>query len=273
MTFAQLLRRTQKETRSLLCIGLDTDAELLPHHLRTHPNGVLHFNREIIDATASLVCAYKLNFAFYEALGEFGWHVLRETLAYIPKHIRTIGDGKRGDIQNTGEHYARALFDDLGFDAATVNPYMGHDAIEPFLKRRGRGVFLLALTSNPGSHDFQRLPVRGKPLYERVVQTAMRWSKKGGIGFVAGATHPRELQRIRTLAPNAPLLIPGVGTQGGDLRDAVRYGCTAKGDLAVINVSRSVLYASSGLNFADAARAEATMLFEHIRAHQEEFFG
>jgi orotidine-5'-phosphate decarboxylase len=185
----------------------------------------------------------------------------------VPQNIITIGDGKRGDIGNTGERYAAALFDDLKFDAATVSPYMGRDSVEPFTTRPGKGVFLLALTSNAGSADFQRAKVGGRPLYERVVRVSGAWAS--GIGYVVGATHPNELKRVRSLAPKAPLLIPGVGSQGGDLEASVRAGVTRHGDLAVVNASRSILYASVGRDFAKAARAEAQRMrneMERIRA-------
>jgi orotidine-5'-phosphate decarboxylase len=273
MTFQEQSRSVQKKMNSLLCVGLDTDATLLPRHLGKSPKAVLTFNRRIIDATHDLVCAYKLNLAFYEAMGERGWHVIEKTLEHIPRGIITIGDAKRGDLGNSAEQYARALFDGLGFDAVTVNPYMGRDSVKPFLQRSDRGVFLLALTSNPSSNDFQRLPVGGRPLYERVVQTSVKWNTKKNIGLVVGATHPKELQRVRKLAPNMPILIPGVGKQGGDLKSAVRYGCTKRGDLAIINASRSIIYASRGKNFAGAARHEAVKLRDEIELYRKEFFG
>lgn len=272
MTFQEKLRRAQRKSNSFLCVGLDTDAALIPRHLGRSPNAVLSFNRRIIDATHDLVCAYKLNLAFYEALGERGWRVIEKTLEHIPRGIVTIGDGKRGDIGNTSEHYAKALFDQLGFDAVTVNPYMGYDSVEPFLRRSDRGVFLLALTSNPGSKDFQRLKVNGRPLYERVVQATEKWNTKKNIGLVIGATHPGELQRVRRLAPDMPILIPGIGKQGGDLRSAVRYGCTKNGDRAIINSSRGIIYASRGKDFAQAARREAQRLYNEIRHYREKFF-
>ena len=273
MTFLSRLRSIQKKNKSLLCIGLDTDIELVPKYFLSSANPVLEFNRRIIEATNDLVCAYKLNLAFYEAMGNSGWQTLRDTLSFIPKSIVTIGDGKRGDIGNTAERYAEALFNDLGFDAATVNPYMGYDSVEPFLRSDKHGVFLLALTSNEGSNDFQRLNIGGKPLYERVVQTAAKWNTKKNLGLVVGATHPDELRSIRLLAPTVPLLIPGIGKQGGDLRSAVRYGCTKRGDLAVINASRSVIYASNGKNFAAAARKEAEKLVRQIRKFQKQVGG
>ncbi len=268
MIFSDRLRVVQARKDSLLCVGLDVDPQKIPSYLRRSRTGVFDFISGIVEATYDLVCAYKPNLAFFEAMGSEGWDLLRRTVALIPRNIITIGDGKRGDIGNTGERYAAALFDDLKFDSVTVNPYMGRDSVEPFLTRPGKGVFLLALTSNAGSADFQRAKVGGRPLYERVVKVSQTWgagpsaSLRPGIGYVVGATHPAELKRVRTLAPNAPLLIPGIGSQGGDLEASVRAGVTKFGDLAVINASRSILYASSGRDFAKAARTEAKRLRE-----------
>jgi orotidine-5'-phosphate decarboxylase len=272
MTFTDRLSSIQSRTNSLVCIGLDTDPEKIPAHLHGQPDGVLEFNKRIIDATSDLVCAYKPNLAFYEAMGERGWTVLRETVRAIPNGILTIGDAKRGDIGNTAERYARALFDDLGFGAVTVNPYLGQDSVEPFLGNPEKGVFLLALTSNPGSKDFQRLKVGTVPLYEKVVRIAKKWNTRGNIGLVVGATHPRELKRVRSLVPDMPLLIPGIGKQGGDLRASIQFGCNKSGQLALINASRSVLYASAGVDFAEAARAEALRMRDEIRKIQETSF-
>jgi orotidine-5'-phosphate decarboxylase len=262
MTFIQIIRDVQLKNKSLLCIGLDVDPEKIPEHLKTSANPVLEFNRQIIEATHDLVCAYKPNLAFYEVMGERGLTTLRETLKFIPKSVLTIGDGKRGDIGNTAERYAKSLFDDFGFDSATVNPYMGFDSVEPFLKNPAKGVFLLALTSNPGSKDFQRLKINGIPFYEKVVRTAKKWNVNKNIGLVVGATHPRELKTIRQIVPEMPLLIPGIGKQGGDLKSAIRDGCDKNGQLAIINASRSIIYASSGKDFAEAARAEAKRMVE-----------
>lgn len=271
MTFLSKLTGAQRNNQTLLCVGLDTDPKLLPSIVKNAPNPVLEFNRRIIEATHDLVCAYKLNLAFYEALGDSGWQTMRQTLASIPGNIITIGDGKRGDIGNTSEQYAKALFE-VGFDAVTVNPYMGFDSIEPFLKDPQRGAFILALTSNPGSKDFQRLRIGRVPLYEKVAATAKKWNKNKNVGLVAGATHPKELQRIRKIAPTLPLLIPGIGKQGGDLKSSIRFGCDKHGELALINASRSAIYASSGEDFASAARQEATKLRDEIRRYQEEFY-
>jgi orotidine-5'-phosphate decarboxylase len=272
MNFSQRLAAIQKTTNSLLCVGLDTDPAKLPSTIRGSDDAVSEFNRRIIEATRDLVCAYKLNLAFYEATGERGWSTLRQTLSYIPEGILAIGDAKRGDIGNTATLYAQALFKTLGFHAATVNPYLGSDSVEPFLSDPDRGAFILAVTSNPGAKDFQYLKVGARPLYERVIRKVKSWNAKGNCGVVVGATRPAELRRIRALVPDLPILIPGIGAQGGDLKSAVRYGCNRDGLLALINASRSVLYASGGEDFADAARREAMRLRDEINRYREAFF-
>lgn len=260
MNFTERLRATQQRTDSLLCVGLDPDITKIPRHLLTHNDPIARFNTLIIEATGDLVCAYKLNLAFYEALGERGWRTVKETLAAIPTSIITIGDAKRGDIGNTAAMYAKSLFDDFGFDAVTVNPYMGFDSVEPFLADAGRGAFVLALTSNPGAKDFEYLRVNKRPLYEHVIVKVKKWNTRGNCGLVVGATRPKDLKRIRSRVPTMPLLIPGVGAQGGDIAAAVRYGCDANGELAIINSSRGIIYASSGKDCAEAARASAMKL-------------
>jgi orotidine-5'-phosphate decarboxylase len=260
MNFSDKLRSVQLQTKSLLCIGLDVDPAKLPPSIQHSPNPVLEFSKQIIEATRDLVCAYKPNLAFFEALGPSGHETLKRVLELIPKSIITIGDAKRGDVGTTAERYAVSLFEDFGFEAVTVNPYLGFDSVEPFLRNEERGVFLLALTSNPGSKDFQRLKVGSKPLYERVVEKAKKWNTKNNLGLVVGATHPRELKSLRKLAPQMPFLIPGVGSQGGDLKSAVKFGCVEPGYGAVINSSRSILYASSGKDFAEVARKEGLKL-------------
>ena len=269
MTFTQKLKEIQTRQSSILCIGLDADIGKIPEHLKSLANPVLEFNRQIIEATKDLVCAYKPNLAFYEAMGEEGLKALKETLKLIPSSVLTIGDGKRGDIGNTAKQYARSLFDDFGFDSVTVNPYMGFDSVEPFIENPEKGIFILALTSNPGSKDFQRLKINGKPLYEKVVRAAKKWNKNANLGLVVGATHPRELKFIRKIVPDMPLLIPGIGKQGGDLKSVVRDGCDKKGQLTVINVSRSVIYASPGKDFAEAARKEAEKIVKEIKSYNK----
>ncbi len=263
MNFIEKLTGAARKNKSLLCIGLDPDPELMPDNI-----GVFEFNQAIIDATSDLVCAYKPNLAFYEALGIDGFDALKKTIDCIPDDIPVIGDAKRGDIGNTAQAYARALFDTLNFDAATVNPYLGFDAIEPFIRYRDKGVFILCRTSNAGAADFQSLRCEvengHRPLFEIVALRASQWNTHGNIGLVVGATYPEELKLIRQSHPDMPLLIPGIGTQGGDLALTVRYGVDAQGEKAIINSSRQIIYASRGKDFAAAARQAALTLRDEI---------
>ena len=272
MTFIARLLQSQKNSNSLLCIGLDTDVAKLPEFLKSYDNPQHEFNRRIIEATSDIVCAYKINSAFYEAEAEQGWRAMRETRRSIPPSNISIVDAKRGDIGNSSERYARIFLNELKFDAVTVNAYMGKDSIAPFLRSGEQCAFILAVTSNPGAKDFQYLKVGKKFLYEKVIETALKWNAKKNVGFVAGATKPNELRLIRKKAPAAPLLIPGVGAQGGSIETAVRYGCDKKGYLAIINASRSIIYASNDENFAEAARAEAIKLREEINYWRERYF-
>jgi orotidine-5'-phosphate decarboxylase len=265
MRFNKLLAERAAEKHSLVCVGLDVDPEKIPAPLKDKPDSVYRFLKAIIEATSSLVLAYKPNLAFYESLGVEGWDTLRRVLRLIPEGILKIGDGKRGDIGSTAEKYASALFD-LGFDAVTVNPYLGWDTVAPFVKDEAKGCFLLCLTSNPSSKDFQYLRADGKRLYEHVAERAVAWNANGNIGLVVGATHPSELRGIRKAAPDLPFLIPGIGAQGGDLEASVIEGTDASGGLAVINSSRAILYASAGPDFMDAAAAETLKLKDAINA-------
>ena len=259
MNFADKLLAASRRNKSLLCVGLDPDPELMPRV------GLLEFNKAIIDTTADLVCAYKPNLAFYEALGIAGLEVLQKTIEHIPDNVPIIGDAKRGDIGNTAKAYAKALFVTFGFDAATVSPYLGFDSLEPFIQYNDKGVFILCRTSNPGVVDFQNLvDAQGIPLYEAVARKAREWNVHGNIGLVVGATYTEELKAIRQLCPEMPILIPGIGAQGGDLAATVRYGIDAQGGNAVIAVSRQVLYASQGKDFAQAARHNAQELRDNI---------
>lgn len=270
MNFLEKLLNAARTNRSLLCIGLDPDPELMPW------GDVAEFNRAIIDATQDLVCAYKPNLAFYEVLGVDGLKALEKTVDYIPADIPVIGDAKRGDIGSTARAYARALFETLGFDAATVNPYLGYDSLEPFIEYREKGVFILCRTSNAGSAHFQDLLLCDKsakagegekPLFEVVAQRAREWNTFGNVGLVVGATYPEELRRVRQLCPRMPLLIPGIGAQGGDLASAVRYGVDDQGEKAIISSSRQIIYASKGKDFAGAARGAALKLRDEINRY------
>jgi len=263
MNFIEKLTRIAQKNKSLLCIGLDPDPELMPEKI-----GIFEYNKAIIDATADLVCAYKPNIAFYEALGNEGLDALKHTVDYIPGAIPVIVDAKRGDIGNTSAAYARAIFYHFGFDATTVNPYLGFDSIEPFIQYRDKGVFILCRTSNTGSTDFQTLRCEVengyRSLFEIVALRANQWNTHGNIGLVVGATYPEELRLIRQSHPDMPLLIPGIGAQGGDLDLTVRYGVDALGEKAIINSSRQIIYASQGEDFAEAARRAASTLQDQI---------
>jgi orotidine-5'-phosphate decarboxylase len=260
MKFIDKLLNASRKHKSWLCIGLDPDPELMP------AVDVLQFNKAIIEATSDLVCAYKPNLAFYEALGTAGPAILEKTVKYMPGDIPVIGDAKRGDIGNTAKAYAKALFLVLGFDAATVNPYLGYDSLEPFINYQDKGVFILCRTSNKGATDFQNLCTNGLPLYEAVAQKAQEWNVHGNIGLVVGATYPEELRKVRSICPEMPLLIPGIGAQGGDLALAVGYGANAHGEKAIINVSRQILYASREKDFARAARNVAEKIRNQINS-------
>lgn len=269
--FVEKLRNASRASNSLVCVGLDVDPATMPSVILRKMDPVLSFNKAIIDATADVVCAYKPNLAFYEALGPVGWEILAETVKHIPQDKVVIADGKRGDIGNTAKAYARAVFEVYGFDAVTVNPYLGQDSVQPFIDYQDKGVLVLCKTSNPGSREFQDLAVatgiqsdRQQPLYEIVAQQVVKWNTHGNCGLVVGATYPDELARVRALAPDVPLLIPGVGAQAGDLEAAVRNGTDANKELAIINASRAIVNASSGDDFALAARRAAIKLRDAI---------
>ncbi len=267
--FVGKLEAAAQKSRSLLCVGLDVDPQRLP------VADVLEFNRAIIDATQDLVCAYKPNLAFYEALGLEGLRALEKTLACVPPHIPVIGDAKRGDIGNTAERYAHAMFKVWGFDAVTVSPFLGSDTVAPFLAYEDKGVFFLCRTSNPGAGEFQDLVVSREgwhgPLFEWTARWALGLEGKADVGLVVGATYPQELARLRELCPQTTFLIPGVGAQGGDLQASVRLGADTRGRGVVINASRQVLYASGDPRaYREAARQAAQDLRDAINTVLEE---
>ncbi|MBN1540850.1 orotidine-5'-phosphate decarboxylase [candidate division KSB1 bacterium] len=269
MTFSQRVQDCIEKKHSLLCIGLDSDPQKVPPHLQSESDPVLVFNRAIIEATADLAAAYKINTAFYESRGSAGWDSLQATFDSLPVDVIKIADAKRGDIGNTSRHYAQTFFEQINADALTVNPYMGRDSVAPFLEDPQKGVFFLCLTSNPGSRDFQYLSVGGTTLYETVAAEVQKWNEKGNCGLVVGATHPSELQAVRRIAPDLPFLIPGIGAQGGDLEKSVFFGTDQKGGAALLNSSRAILYASTGKDFVDAARRVAEMTRQALeRARQ-----
>lgn len=252
-TFEDRLERSQRRTGAVLCVGLDPDPERLPAGL-SGAAGVVEFCHAVIDATLPYASAYKVNFAFFEALGDEGPRALRAVRSRIPSHVPAIADAKRGDIGNSARFYAQSVLADLAFDAVTVNPYMGEDSVEPFLAYAGTAAFVLARTSNPGRADFQDRLSDGEPLYAHVARAAARWHAgyPASVGLVAGATDPDAMTRLRALCPGQPFLVPGVGAQGGDPSAVLRAGWDGPGSL-VVNSSRGILYASRGADFARAA--------------------
>jgi len=250
--------------RSYLCVGLDTDIQKIPRHLLETEDPLFEFNKAIIEATSDLCVAYKPNLAFYESMGSVGLRSLEKTMAIIPSTHFTIADAKRGDIGNTSALYARAFFSAMDFDAITVAPYMGSDSVKPFLGFPGKWVVLLALTSNPGAADFQlECMANGSPLYESVMRKAMEWAGPDELMFVCGATRATQFEHLRTIAPDSFFLVPGVGAQGGDLRAISKAGLNSMCGL-LVNSSRQIIYASSGHDFAEAARYEALKVQEEM---------
>ncbi len=247
-----------------MCVGLDTDIRKLPDGISRDVSGMLEFNKAIIEATSEFAVSYKLNTAFYESLGAAGWELMEKTLELIPNNVFTIADAKRGDIGNTSSLYARAFFETLSFDSITVNPYMGQDSVSPFLAFEGKWSILLALTSNAGSQDFQVLKTPEGQVFEEVLKKSSAWGNAENTMYVVGATRAEELSRIRKIIPDHFLLVPGVGAQGGSLEEVVKHGANA--DLGLlINASRSIIYASSATDFAEAAGREAGKLQREMR--------
>jgi len=262
--FQEKLQAAVQGNNSFLCIGLDPDPELMPHpHIQS-------FLQEIVEATSDLACAYKPNLAFFEALGLDGMTVLLESLRAVPKHIPIIADAKRGDIGNTDRMYAKALFDVYKFDAATVNPYGGREGVQPFLDHAGHGVFVWCRSSNPGAADIQDLPLAdGRTVYEAVAAQARDWNVNGNVGLVLGATWPEQIESVRDICPDMLLLLPGVGSQQGDLEASVQAAADADAGGFLVNVSRSVLYAAKGDGYAKAARKAAQKLRNRINVMRE----
>ncbi len=253
MTRKQLIEQIQKK-KSYLLVGLDTDITKIPKHLQSHTDAVFEFNKAIIDATKDLCVGYKINTAFYEAMGLKGWEAMEKTVNYIPKEHFKIADAKRGDIGNTSSQYAKAFFQTMNFDSITVAPYMGEDSVKPFLEYEGKWAIVLGLTSNKGAADFELQPFHdGERLYEKVLQTVSEWGTEENLMFVTGATQASELENIRTIIPNHFLLVPGVGFQGGNLAEVTKYGKNKDGGL-LVNASRAIIYASKDENFAEEAR-------------------
>ncbi|KAB8152480.1 orotidine-5'-phosphate decarboxylase [Kordia sp. TARA_039_SRF] len=267
MTTTQLIAQIRKK-KSFLCIGLDVDLQKIPKFLLETDDPIFEFNKAIIDATHHLAVAYKPNTAFYEAYGIKGWQALEKTIQYLnTKHpeIFTIADAKRGDIGNTSSMYAKAFFEDLAFDSVTVAPYMGKDSVEPFLAFPGKHTILLALTSNQGAFDFQTKVIADKEVYKHVLETSKTWENSENLMYVVGATKASFLGEIREIIPESFLLVPGVGAQGGNLKDVCKYGMTENIGL-LINSSRGIIYASTEADFASAAAKKAAELQSQMAA-------
>ncbi len=271
MNFLDKLLAVSRQQDSLLCVGLDPEQERLPSRLHNMPaaRAVTYFCQAIIEATAPYVCAFKPNLAFFEVLGPEGMYVFQKVLQAVPEHIPIIVDAKRGDLGNTARNYAATVFDIYACDAVTVNPYLGYDSVAPFLAYEEKAVFFLCRTSNPSAHDFQDLLVceeKGhvRPLYEEIAKRVQLWNRIGNCGLVVGATYPQELNTIRAMCPDMPILIPGVGAQGGNLEASVLAGVDVSGEKAIISVSRAILYAGDGDDYTVSAAIEARKLRNRI---------
>ncbi|QAU23842.1 orotidine-5'-phosphate decarboxylase [Dyella sp. M7H15-1] len=271
MHFMQSLQQAWTRNNSLVCVGLDPEPAKFPAHVQGRPDAVLEFCTAIVDATADLVCCYKPQIAHFAALRA------EDTLERLIAHIHAnhpgtpvILDAKRGDIGSTAQHYVGEAFDRYAADAVTLNPYLGRDSVQPFLERADKGVILLCHTSNPGAADLQDLDVGGKPLYQHVAQIIARdWNNHGNCALVTGATWPQQLAEVRALVGDMPLLVPGIGAQGGDVEAVVRNGRTAAGTGLMISSSRAILYASQGEDFANAARKAALELRDSINHYRQ----
>ena len=268
MSFLTKYENAVQRNDSFVCVGLDPDMTKLPDHLLGTPNPMRDFLTEIVAATRDIACAYKPNFAFFGAQGIAGWEALHGAIDAIPQALPIVLDFKAGDIGNTAEHYAAMAYRQLGVDAVTVNPLMGTDAIAPFLAYQNGCAFLLCLTSNPGSADILRLDTARGALYEVLAQKAVRWAQTGPCGLVVGATHPDELSTIRAIASDLPILLPGIGAQGGQTSAVVQNGLNAQGRGILVNASRSILYASRGIDFAEAARRAAETLRQMLNGER-----
>jgi orotidine-5'-phosphate decarboxylase len=262
--FEKLANRCQAIDSSL-CVGLDPDTRRLPTKMGSGPEAVYRFCVDIIEATADFAAAFKPNIAFFESIGVEGWHVLSQVMEAIPREIPVIIDAKRGDIGSTAQHYARSIFERLKADAVTVNPFMGHDSVDPFLAYERRGVYLLCLTSNHGAHDFQL----HDDLYLRVAQKANDWNEKKNIGLVVGATKPKHLAEVQRVSPDLPILIPGLGAQGGDLEELLNSASKVPRHHMLFNVSRSIIFVSQGADFGHSARKAAIYYRDMINKARE----
>lgn len=273
MNFREKFDAIVNKNNSLLCVGLDSERAKLPHHLLKDKTPQFTFNKAIIDATHGLVCCYKINTAFYEAYGVEGIKQLKQTCDYMNERysdIPFILDAKRADIGNTNTGYKTFAFDWLKADAITIHPYLGKEAVQPFLDRKEKGIFILCRTSNPGAGEFQDLQTKGKPLYQIVAEhVAKDWDDNHNCGLVVGATYPTELKNVRHIVGNMPILIPGIGAQGADIEQTVKAGIDSTGKRAIIHAARSIIFASSNGSFAQKARVEAMKLRDTINIYRK----
>ncbi|MEP7167980.1 MAG: orotidine-5'-phosphate decarboxylase [Bacteroidota bacterium] len=274
MTRSEIFQQIKKK-KSYLCVGLDTDLEKIPKHLLKTDDPVFEFNKQIIDATKDFCVAYKLNIAFYEYLGVRGWQSLEKTLKYIPKDIFTIADAKRGDIGNTSKMYAKTFFERYDFDAVTVAPYMGSDSVKPFLEHKNKWAIVLALTSNEGAKDFQFAKVqsskfKAQSLFEETLSVSQKWGTNENMMYVIGATQAAMFKQVRKIVPDHFLLVPGVGTQGGDLKEVSKYGMSKECGL-LVNISRNIIYAGIGEGFAENAKNESHIVQAEMEKYLNDF--
>jgi orotidine-5'-phosphate decarboxylase len=266
VTFKAKLRASEDATGSLLCLGLDPEPDLLPPSIERSPAGVAGFVHTMVEAVGDTVASYKLNLAFYERWGREASWLLDQALKALPRDRPVILDAKRSDVGSTAQAYAHAIFDAWGADAVTVHPYLGYDSVAPFLAHKDKEILIVCRTSNPGAAEFQHLRVEGEALYRHVARAAVRWDHHDNVGLVVGATAPAEVRDVRQMAGDRLLLVPGIGAQGGNLEAAVRGALRPDGRGAIIPVSRGILFASSGDDYADAARAAAARLRDAINA-------
>jgi orotidine-5'-phosphate decarboxylase len=266
VTFKAKLRASEDASGSLLCLGLDPEPDLLPPAVERSPQGIAHFVRTMVEAVGDSVSSYKLNLAFYERWGREASWLLDQALSALPRDRPVILDAKRGDVGSTAQAYAHAIFEAWGADAVTVHAYLGYDSVAPFLAHKDKEVFIVCRTSNPGAAEFQHLRSEGETLYRHVARAGVRWDHHDNVAFVVGATAPAELRDVRQIVGDRLMLVPGIGAQGGDLDAAVRAAQRADGRGVIIPISRAILFASSGTDYADAARAAALRYRDAINA-------
>lgn len=264
MNFNEQLNQICQQRDTLVCVGLDVDLNKIPKFILKKSDPQVYFSHAIIDATIEFTAAYKINSAFFEACGTKGWEAMAKIARYLPENVIKIADAKRGDIGNTSKMYARAFFKEMNFNAITVNPYLGNDAVAPFLENEENGVFILCHTTNKGAADFQKFSDGKTALFELVAEKVLQWNTRENCGLVVGATFPEEMKHVRNIAPDLPFLVPGLGAQGGDFDLAIKYATNEQKQGAIFNFSRSIIYGSSGENFAEIAGEKTKQMRDEI---------